>query len=109
MGNIKVWLEDAERRTGERIEAIVVGMHYNDPDKYSSTRSPKPNENKVLSREDGLAILDQDYDNGYGGADCYPMYAWTKSFVYFINEYDGATALGSVPRAPIDCKPEFCG
>ena len=101
MGNIKTWLVDAETRTGEQIEAIVVGVH--------SNRKPKPFENKIISREEGLAILDRDYDSGHGGAGRRPMYAWSKSRVYFINEYDGATGLGSVPRHPVDVEPKMGG
>ena len=106
MANIKVWLEEAEKRYGEMIEAIVVGQHDNVP-------WPKPNleadEGVVLSREVGLAKLDQEYNNGYGGAGCYPMYAWTKSRVFFIGEYDGSTGLSHLPRNPIDCEPHFSG
>lgn len=109
MGNIRKWLENAEAATGETIEAIVVGPHYNAPDKWSANPKVKADENRVLSREDGLKKLDQDYDDGYGGADCFPMYAWTKSRVYFIHEYDGSTGLSSVPRNPVDCSPEFSG
>lgn len=109
MGNIAKWLKDAEKRTGEQIEAIVVGQHDNAPDKYSGNRAVPADENVILSREVGLAKLDQDYHSGYGGADCYPMYAWTKSRIYFVGEYDGATGLNSVPRNPINCKPNFSG
>lgn len=107
MANIAKWLQDVEARTGEKIEAIVVGKHDNDPDRWSRDRVAPPGENVILSREDGLKKLDQEYDSGYGGADCFPMYAWTQSFVYLIGEYDGATGLHSVPRNPVNCEPEF--
>ena len=105
MANIKDWLLDAEKSSGESIEAIVVGKH----DRAGWRADALPDENIILSRDVGLAKLDQNYDNGYGGADCFPMYAWTKSFVYFIGEYDGATGLSEVPRNPIACEPKFSG
>lgn len=103
MANIRTWLERVEAFYEEPIEAIVVGKHYNDD------AEPQPDENIIMPREAGLVKLDVEYDNGYGGADCFPMYAWTKSRVFFIHEYDGATGLNSVPRHPIDCKPDFGG
>ena len=109
MANIRKWLEDAEAKSGEKIEAIVVGQHYNRPNKYSGEDEPEANENIVLSREVGLEKLDQEYDSGFGGADCYPMYAWSATRVYFINEYDGSTGLNWVPRQPVACEPDFGG
>lgn len=104
LDNIKRYLEDAEKQSGETIEAIVVGVH---DDRRWDEKDPLPDENVILSREAGMAKLDEEYDSGYGGADCYPMYAWSKSWVFFIHEYDGATSLASVPRHPIATKPEF--
>lgn len=101
--NLRKALEEAERDSGETIEAIVVGQH----DRARFDESPLADENVLLSREDGLAKLDQDYDNGYGGADCFPFLAWTKSYVYFVSEYDGATGLSAVPRHPLAVEPRF--
>lgn len=107
MANIKTWLETAEKESGEQIEAVVVGKHDGDADRWNSNRKAEPDENVVLSREDGLKKLDLEYDNGYGGADCYPMYAWTKTRVYLITEYDGSTGMMWLPRNPINCEPKF--
>lgn len=63
----------------------------------------------VLPVDQALQKLDVNFDSGFGGADCFPIYAWTASRVYFIQEYDGATSLGWVPRHPIAIKPEFSG
>jgi hypothetical protein len=94
MANIKDWLLEAEAEAGETIEAIVVGKHDDAP----WDEEPRDDENVVLTREAGLAKLDQEYNNGYGGADCFPMYAWMPSRIYFIGEYDGATGPNWVPR-----------
>lgn len=109
MGNIKQWLLRAEDGHGERIEAIVLGTHYNDDSKWDSGRTVPPDEQAVLSREAGLAKLDQDFDSGFGGEDCYPMYAWSKSWVYLIACYDGSTWLTAIPRNPTECEPRFVG
>lgn len=105
MTNLRESLEEAERLCGERIEAMVVGQHYN-------ARYDVPlgkDENVLLSREDGLAKVNQEYDSGFGGADCFPLYAWTETRVYFVHEYDGATGLSWLPRNPRDAKPSFGG
>lgn len=107
MANIREWLEEAEAFYGERIEAIVVGVHYDR--RYGADDKPHADENVVLSREDGLKKLDQEYENDFGGADCYPMFAWTASRVFMIHEYDGATGPTYVPRNPVPCEPEFGG
>lgn len=105
MANIRKWLEKAEVETGEQIEAIVVGKH----DRTGWDAAAAADENVVLSREAGLAKLDQEYENGYGGADCFPMYAWMPSRIYFIGEYDGATGPNWVPRHPVAIEPQFSG
>lgn len=105
MANARVWLEQAEQLHGERIEAIVVGKH----DKAPWQSPAAQDENVLLSRDVGLAKIDAEYDNGYGGADCFPFYAWTASRVFFVAEYDGSTGLAWVPRHPVMLEPEFSG
>jgi hypothetical protein len=80
VSNIKQYLEHAETQYGEPIEAIVVGVHYNN--RYEDGPA-NADENIILSREIGLKKLDENYDPGFGGADCYPMYAWSASRVFF--------------------------
>jgi len=104
MANLKQWLEEAEAEFGEPIEAIVVGKHYD-----RSYGAALPDENVILSREDRLRKVDQGFDCGYGGADCFPLYAWTASRVFFVHEYDGATRLTWAPRHPVKIEPEFGG
>jgi hypothetical protein len=106
MANIKIWLEEAETYFGEAVEAIVVGKH---DDRQYDNEPPLPDENIILSRQVGLAKLDVEYDNSYGAADCFPMYAWTASRVFFIHEYDGSTRLCWAPRHPVAIEPEFGG
>lgn len=105
MANLKEWLEEAESFYGERVEAMVVGAHYD----RSYDDKALPDEHIVLSREDGLSKIDEEFDNGYGGADCFPFYAWTKTRVFFVHEYDGATGLNWAPRSPMAVQPSFGG
>lgn len=106
MTNLRKWLEDAVSEYGEPLEAVVVGRHadrkYNDHQVYED-------ENVVLSPEAALIKLDQEFDNGFGGENCFPFIAWTASRVFFVSEYDGSTGLSWVPRNPVAIEPEFSG
>lgn len=97
MSNVRQWLVDFEKQNNERIITIVVG------EKARASVS----ENIVLGREEGLAKLNFEFDNGYGTAKCPPVTAWTDNSVIFIQEYDGATWLSSKPRNPIKHQPRF--
>lgn len=101
------WIE--KMADGEAIEGVVIG-HFNgwgsDDDRE---RIPADMRTVVLSWEDAKPHLSYTFDNGFGGADCHPVYAWTKSWVIFINEYDGATGPGRIPRNPVPCEPSFGG
>lgn len=110
MANIKQWLETAIVKYGEPLEAVVVGRHYNRryDDDYNDAL-PLNDENVILAPSIALAKLDEDFDAGFGGADCFPIYAWTASRVFWIAEYDGATSLVWCPRNPTPIKPEFSG
>lgn len=104
MYNLRRALEAYETQYKEQIQFIVVGRHDN---ARWDNGEPLPDENIVLSREEGLAKLDVDYDNGYGSADCFPFYAWSYSRVYFVSEYDGATCVSWIPTIAMNCEPEF--
>lgn len=64
---------------------------------------------KVVPWSEARPFLDYQYDTGFGGADCHPVYAWTPTRVLFVHEYDGSTGVVSVPRNPTDCMPELSG
>lgn len=109
MSNLRNTLEEMEKLFGEKIEDMVVGQHYKRESKYTGNDKPLTDENIIISRARGLKKIDQEYDSGYGGADCFPLYAWTKSRVFFISEYDGSTCVSYVPRNPVIIAPEFSG
>jgi len=100
MANLKQWLCSAEIEVDETINEIIIGEHYDDERNTDMLNVP-------LARDVALSILDEDFDSGYGGADCYPFYAYTDSWIFFVSEYDGSTRLSRVPRNPIPTEPEF--
>lgn len=85
----------------EAIEGVVIGAY----DLYELPTYI----DKVLSAEQAKPILDYEYDSGFGCADCHPFFAWTRSKVIFVHEYDGATTVVWVPRNPREITPEFGG
>ena len=56
MANITERLLECERETGETIEAVVVGKH--------EDRRQQQMRDKMLTRADGLALLNVDYSSG---------------------------------------------
>lgn len=87
------------------IEAVIVGRY----DGRLLDDNALPDENVVLSREDGLRKLDQEFVNGFGRLRCSAMYAWTKTRVFLVHEYESYVELGWVPRNPQPIAPEFGG
>ncbi len=89
----------------EQVLFAVVGEHYS-----HKWDDPEPNHlGHLLPWADARKILDYNYDNGFGGADCHPVYAWTETKVIFVVEYDGSTGTSWVPRNPTACEPQFSG
>jgi hypothetical protein len=93
----------------EPIEAIVIGNYgwdgYEEPE-------PKISEDKrgiILKPEEALNLLSQQYHGGFGAPDCYAVYIWTPTKVYWITQYDGATGLDSAPRNPENILPDMPG
>lgn len=98
----------------EAFEAIaegpILGAVIGDDDRRSWGKRDKfPEHGKLLAWSKARPIIDYEYDNGYGGADCHAVYVWTKTQVMFVGEYDGATGIAQVPRNPVPCDPGFSG
>lgn len=101
---------DIEHRAkGEPIEAVVIGRE-DDWDYHDDTwfRNGKPPEG-ILTWEEARPFLDYAYDDGYGGADCAPVWAWTATRVIFIGTYDGSTWVQDIPRSPTEGNPSHIG
>lgn len=108
MANLAKQLINFEVLHDDKIEKVLIGKHYNDYwDDDEEDRRPIEARNELVDRETALKILDLDYDSGYGGADCFPLYAWSKKAIFFVSEYDGATGLARIPRNPQVMEVEF--
>lgn len=103
---------DLEEAAGdEEIEFCVIGdMGWSDgygaDERQAGALAAK---GKVLPWSEARALLDYRYDTGYGAPDCNAVYAWTPSRVIFVSQYDGATGVEWVPRAPVECDPGMPG
>lgn len=101
--------EDLERQAIEPIEKVIIGeMGWNNYGEEGK-EIPKSKKGKVLSWEEARPMLDYDYYTGYGAPDCHAVYAYTKSYVIFVSQYDGATGIESIPRKPVKCDPSMPG
>lgn len=108
MANLKQWL--LSEADGEKIQAVVIGkMGWGD---YNSEYVPNyagiP-KGRVLSWKEAAPLLDYEFDSGFGAPGCNAIWAWTKSKVIAIGQYDGRTWPYSVPRNPVDQMPTMEG
>ena len=110
------FLADIVAKLGdETIEKIVVGKFgYPWDDEDNTTELdikgfPKNYYNKLLDWELAKDFLDYDYNDGYGGEDCHPIYAWTPTRILFVCYYDNATWVDSIPRNPDETIPKMFG
>ena len=53
--------------------------------------------------------LENEFDDGYGGSEGEPFWAWSKEYVFFCAVYDGSEWISKVPRNPSDGKPRHIG
>jgi|GEM_PF-2945500 len=113
-------IEELAEKNGGNIEAIVVGPFGRsylweevwedvDPDFETEARLPKGLCNTPLDWLIARPFLDYVADHGYGAPGCHPIYAWTKTHVIFVSQYDGATGLEAIPRNPTPGRPVMPG
>jgi hypothetical protein len=100
MANLAKDLETATAALGETIESCVLGTHYNLMCQKGDGADKAPRK-QILTWEAARPWLDEEYSNGFGGADCRPFFAYTQKWVWFVHEYDGATGICRVPRNPM--------
>lgn len=87
----------------EPIEVVVLG----DVDYLMSNRDTDAPIGKLLTWEEALPYLQYKFYDGFGGAECHALYAWTATRIFLICEYDGSTRLKTIPRHPVACVPEY--
>jgi len=96
---------------GEKVIAVVFG-------KWGWSGYGEPEPPPVLEAEQGIIYWDEDakpfmegwsFYGGYGAPDCYAVNIWTTQRVIWVTQYDGSTALSSVPRNPCADMPDMPG
>lgn len=90
----------------ETVEAVVVGKFqpwYREGNKYF----PDSLTERPIDWEEVKEYFNYEYDDGFGGAECHPVYIYTKSYILYVSEYDGSTAVCKIPRNPIKCSPNY--
>jgi hypothetical protein len=99
-----------EMADGEPIEAISIGeMGWGD---YGSENIPNYEvcpKGRPLDWETAKPFLVYDFSSGYGAPGCQAIWAWTKSWIIGISQYDGSTGPFRIPRNPVDAQPEMPG
>lgn len=100
--NLKTWLEDASKETGEVIQLIVLYPAY----RWSyEDQTLNDYENKILSIEDvPTEIMTNEFSDGYGGNEGPNFTAWSSNYVYFPDNYDGSESIQWMPRQPMVMK-----
>lgn len=103
---------DAVIGTEEVLGVVLGGKQDVGSDYWMRSMLPHPPREffeRVQLWADARPWLDREYDTGFGGADCWPLYLWTPTRVVFVHEYDGATGVVSVPRNPVPGRPGYGG
>lgn len=95
---------------GEPVDGVVIGeMGWGD---YGSERVPNYAEqprDQLLTWDQALSFIQYEFDDGYGAPSCNKIYAWTKSWVISVCQYDGSTYPFRIPRNPRACVPDMVG
>jgi hypothetical protein len=86
---------------GEEIEKVVLRHNYK--------QALQAFTGKLLDWEQAKALLDYEFITGFGTRGADPLYAWTRSRIIFVNNYDGACRISFLPRNPVKTLPEYGG
>lgn len=97
-----------EATNGEEIVGIVIGKFGWGGYKDKGT-VPKKKIGKLLTWKQAAPMLDYEYSTGYGAPECHAVFVWTTESVLFVSQYDGSTAIYSIPRNPTPCEPDMPG
>lgn len=108
MATLLAWL--LEEADNEPIEAIVFGRmgwgEYNSDSWPNYAAMPK---GEILTLDQAMSWLTQQFDNGFGAPSCPSILAWTKSWVISVSQYDGSTSPFKLPRNPSNIVPDMPG
>lgn len=99
-------IEASAAAAGEPILACVIGgigYSWREDERYADAHE------EPLPWAEARAMLDYEYDTGFGGEDCNPIFAWSENWVYAVHEYDGSTGVVRLPRHPTTIAAKFDG
>ncbi len=103
MANFK---DDIINAMGEPIEFIRIHNNNEYPYCESSKILPKEYVGMPLHwTEEVEAMLDFEYDDGFGSQDCPNITVWSQHKVGYVHEYDGSTSIETVDRNPENKTP----
>ena len=91
MTTLRKWFDAFTAATGETPTAIVIA---------TGDRWDCPPVDPIAFDDVSAEVLDEEFDDGYGGNNSPNLCAWSESFVLFSDDYDGAESLCWVPRNP---------
>lgn len=117
MASLRNWFNSFESKTGERITHVQFfspslyeweGKTY-DQDWMEEERDVYPKPSWVVGKCGDVfnyadcpsEILDYEFNDGFGSPDAPAVIAFSKSFILYIHEYDGAENLQWFPRNPV--------
>ena len=102
---IRNWFDRFTLRTNERPTHIVFGWG----DRYGIADDNDGwdiEEDHIVTFDDVPdSIMDREFDDGFGGNDTPNLCAWSRSWVIFSENYDGAEGLQWVPNSPSHHNP----
>ena len=105
------WDDILTAAAGLPIEHVVIGKYPYAPTRkcLPSDMVPPEKQNIILTAEEASLMLSYHFNRGYGSTECHPIYAYTRTHVLFVDTYDGATWINSIPRNPSNIEPRFTG
>ncbi len=105
MSNLIEWIKDEAH--DEPIKAVVIGkMGWGNESVPNSEKQPL---GVILTWKEAKKWLNYEFSSDYGAPECNAIYAWTKTRVIFVSQYDGATRINSIPRNPTPTMPYMPG
>lgn len=103
MAKLIDWIRE---ETDEEVTAVIFGDDYRIWD-----QNPKyPPAGVVMTLEEAMPWLEEEFDNDYGGDKCPPMAAYTENWIVSVYAYDSIANSFSISRNPINgIKPYMPG
>jgi len=92
MSTIRKYLANAK---AEKVRIFYQAVEDGDYPGWSTERDPA-----VEIADDNCALLDLEFDGGYGCPMAPAVIAYDDTYVYIVVQYDGSTWMERIPRNP---------